>query len=217
VTTSIRILLADDHPMVRHGLRMVLDAEPDLAVVAEASDGHEAVQVATETEIDIAILDVAMPRRTGLQAARQLAKLRPQVRTLMLSMYESERYLTEAIRAGARGYVLKSAADQDLVSACRTAMRSEAFLYPKGAGPSLARYAGAADVRDTPPWDLLTPREEEVVKLIAEGHTSQQIADLLVISIKTVESHRANIFEKLAVRDRVGLTRFAIRSGLIEP
>jgi DNA-binding NarL/FixJ family response regulator len=135
----------------------------------------------------------------------------------MLSMYESERYLTEAMRAGACGYVLKSAADQDLVAACRTAMRSEAFLHPKGAGASVARYAELAESSDGVRREFFTLREEEVVKLIAEGYTSQQIAGLLVISIKTVESHRANILEKLAVRDRVGLTRYAIRTGLIEP
>jgi DNA-binding NarL/FixJ family response regulator len=198
---------------------MVLEAEPDLAVVAEAGNGHEAVQAALDVEIDIAVLDVAMPRRTGLQAARQLAKLRPHIRILMLSMYESEHYLAEALRAGACGYVLKSAADQDLVSACRAAMRGDAFLYPSGGAESnlARRYVELAETNDRPPRGELTPREQEVVRLIAEGYTNQQIADLLFISIKTVQSHRENVLQKLSIRDRVGLTRYAIRSGLIEP
>jgi DNA-binding NarL/FixJ family response regulator len=212
-----RILLADDHSMVRRGLRMVLDLEPDLSVEGEAADGIEAVQIALEHEFDLAILDVAMPRMTGLQAAHQLRGLRPQLKLLMLSMYESEQYLFEALDAGAAGYVLKSAADQDLVDACRAATRGEPFLYPSEI-PALARRhlegarAGAPRTRD-----ILTPRETEIVKLIAEGYTSHQIANMLVIAPKTVESHRANILQKLAMRDRVELTRYAIRTGLVEP
>jgi DNA-binding NarL/FixJ family response regulator len=211
VPLTTRILLADDHPMVRRGLRMVLEAETDLVVVAEASDGHEAVQAALDHEVDLAVLDVAMPRLTGLHAARRLSRLQPELRILLLSMYESEQYMLEAARAGASGYLLKSAADRDLVEACRAAMRGEPFLRPPaGAGP------GPVQLPDDG-RGVLTPREEEVVKLIAEGCTSRQIADLLVISIKTVESHRANVLEKLGMRDRVELTRYAIRAGLIEP
>ena len=212
-----QILLADDHSMVRRGLRMVLDLEPDLSVDGEASDGMEAVRVAMGQEFDLAILDVAMPRMTGLQAAHQLRVLRPQMKLLLLSMYESEQYLFEALDAGAAGYVLKSAADQDLVDACRRAVRGEPFVYPKEL-PALARRhlenarAGAPGARGA-----LTRRETEVVKLIAEGYTSHQIANMLVIAPKTVESHRANILEKLAMRDRVELTRYAIRTGLVEP
>ena len=212
-----RILLADDHSMVRRGLRMVLDLEPDLSVEGEAGDGIEAVRIALGQDFDLAILDVAMPRMTGLQAAHQLRSLRPQLKLLMLSMYESEQYLFEALDAGAAGYVLKSAADQDLVDACRAAVRGEPFLYPKEV-PALARRhleeakAGAARARD-----ILTPRETEILKLIAEGYTSHQIASILVIAPKTVESHRANILQKLAMRDRVELTRYAIRVGLVEP
>lgn len=217
IPLTTRILLADDHPMVRRGLRMVLDVEPDLAVVAEASDGHEAVQTALHTDLDLAVLDVAMPRITGLQAARQLSKLRPQLKILMLSMYGSEQYLFEALKAGASGYVLKSAADQDLVEACRAAMRGQPFLYPQAVTTLVrSRLEDAKTGRPLQPG-LLTPREQEVIKLIAEGHSSQQIADLLVISIKTVESHRAHILEKLEMRDRVDLTRYAIRTGLVQP
>jgi DNA-binding NarL/FixJ family response regulator len=213
----VRILLADDHPMVRRGLRLVLDIEPDLVVCGEAGDGHEAVEAVRDAEFDLAVLDVAMPRMTGLQAARRLKELRPEMKLLMLSMYESEQYLFEALRAGAAGYVLKSAADEDLVEACRAAMRGEPFLYPRDAPALVREYLADATAGRRQPNGLLTARETEIVKLIAEGYTSHQIADLLVIAPKTVESHRANILQKLAMRDRVELTRYAIRSGLVEP
>jgi DNA-binding NarL/FixJ family response regulator len=213
VPLKTRILLADDHPMVCRGLRMVLDAEPDLTVVAEAGDGREAVRLALEGEIDLAVLDVAMPGLTGLQAAAELKRRRPELRTLMLSMYDSEQYFFEALKAGASGYVLKSAADRDLVEACRAAMRGEPFLYPAAIAALIRDYL---DRGEAPP-DALTPRELEIVKLVAEGHTSDEIAGALVISKKTVEHHRSNILEKLGMRDRVDLTRYAIRRGLVEP
>jgi DNA-binding NarL/FixJ family response regulator len=207
------VLLADDHPMVRRGLRMVLDAEPDLEVVAEAGDGAEAVELASADDVDLAILDVAMPRMTGLQAAAELKRRRPELRTLMLSMYDSEQYFFEALKAGASGYVLKSAADRDLVEACRAAMRGEPFLYPAAVTALIREYLERGDAPDDP----LTPREVEIVKLVAEGHSSDQIAEMLVISRKTVEHHRSHILEKLGLRDRVELTRYAIRRGLVEP
>ena len=212
--SATRILLADDHAVVRRGLRLVLDGEADLEVVAEAADGAEAVALALENEVDLAVLDVTMPRMTGIQAARELSERRPQLRTLMLSMHDNEQYFFEALKAGASGYVLKSAADRDLVEACRATMRGEPFLYPR---------AVTALIRDhlervrAEPTEILTPRELEIVKLIAEAHTSKEIAELLVISIKTVERHRENILEKLGMRDRVELTRYAIRRGLVEP
>jgi DNA-binding NarL/FixJ family response regulator len=214
VPLRTRILLADDHPMVRRGLRLVLDAEPDLVVVAEAGDGAEAVRVALGTDLDLAVLDVAMPNMTGLQAAAELQRRRPELRTLMLSMYDSEQYFFEALKAGASGYVLKSAADRDLVEACRSAMRGEPFLYPAAVAALIRDYL---DRGDTAPADPLTPRELEIVKLVAEGRTSEEIAQALVISKKTVEHHRSNILEKLGMRDRVDLTRYAIRRGLVEP
>jgi DNA-binding NarL/FixJ family response regulator len=209
-----RVLLADDHHVVRHGLRLLIDAEPDLTVVAEAGDGIEAVQAALEIDVDLAILDVSMPRMTGINAARQILGARPDVRVLMLSMHDSTEYLFEALRAGASGYVLKSGADRDLIEACRAAMRGEPFLYPS-AIRTLIR-----DHLERPPSDggkILTPRETEIVKLIAEAHSSKEIAELLVISPKTVERHRANILQKLGMSDRVELTRYAIRRGLVEP
>ena len=214
---TTRILLADDHTVVRRGLRLVLEAEPDLEVVAEAADGAEAVQRVASGDVDLAVLDVAMPRMTGLQATREIRRRSPDVRVLILSMHDNEQYLYEALRAGASGYVLKTVADRDLVEACRATVRGDPFLYP-GAVNALIRdfldrtHAGG-DVREDP----LTPREQEVVKLIAESYSSKDIARELVISEKTVERHRANILEKLGMNDRVELTRYAIRRGLIEP
>jgi DNA-binding NarL/FixJ family response regulator len=212
-----RILLADDHAVVRRGLRMVLESEPDLEVVAEADDGAEAVEMALDNDVELAILDVTMPRLTGIQAASRITQAKPEVRTLMLSMHDNERYFFEALRAGASGYVLKSVADRDLVEACRATMRGEPFIYA-GAVKALVRdYLKRAADGEEVPDDPLTARESEIVKLIAEGHTSREIAELLVISDKTVERHRANILDKLGMRDRVDLTRYAIRRGLTQP
>jgi len=212
-----RVLLADDHAVVRKGLKMVLDAEPDIEVVAEAADGSEAVDRGLVEDIHLAILDVSMPRLTGIQAARELVQRRPEVRVLILSMHDNERYFFEALRAGASGYVLKAAADRDLVEACRAAMRGEPFLYPAAVTALIRDYLERARDGELPPEDPLTPRESEIVKLIGEGHSSKEIAALLVISDKTVERHRANVLEKLGLRDRVDLTRYAIRRGLVEP
>jgi DNA-binding NarL/FixJ family response regulator len=217
VPLKTRILLADDHAMVRRGLRLVLDAEPDLEVVAEAGDGAEALDLAVAQDPHLAILDVSMPRLTGLQAARELSRRLPELRILMLSMHDNERYFFEALRAGASGYVLKSSADRDLVEACRATMRGEPFLYPKAAGALIREHLERAGDGDALQPNPLTPRESEVVKLVAEGHTTREIAATLVISEKTVERHRANVLDKLGMRDRVGLTRYAIRMGLVEP
>jgi DNA-binding NarL/FixJ family response regulator len=210
---SARVLLADDHHVVRHGLRLLIDAEPDLTVVAEAGDGIEAVQAVLANDVDLAILDVSMPRMTGINAAREIIGARPNVRVLMLSMHDSTEYLFEALRAGASGYVLKSGADRDLIEACRAAMRDEPFLYPSAIRTLIRDHLD----RPTDGGEILTPRETEIVKLIAEAHSSKEIAELLVISPKTVERHRANILEKLGMSDRVELTRYAIRRGLVEP
>ncbi|HEY7795728.1 MAG TPA: response regulator transcription factor [Gaiellaceae bacterium] len=212
---TTRILLADDHAVVRRGLRLVLDAEPDLNVVGEAGDGSEAVRIGLGGEVDLAVLDFAMPRLTGIQVARQLARQKPELRTLILSMHDNEQYFFEALKAGASGYVLKSAADRDLVEACRAAMRGETFVYPKAAGALVRDLLDRVDADDE--WrELLTPRELEILKLIAEAHSTKAMAEQLVISPKTVERHRANILHKLGMRDRVELTRYAIRRGLVE-
>jgi DNA-binding NarL/FixJ family response regulator len=217
VPLKTRIVLADDHAMVRRGLRLVLDAEPDMEVIGEAGDGAEAVEVALRDDPHLLILDVSMPRLTGLQAARELSKRKPELRMLMLSMHDNERYFFEALRAGASGYVLKSSADRDLVEACRATMRGEPFLYPEAARALIREHLDGARSGEDFAEDPLTPRETEIVKLVAEGHTSREIAEALVISEKTVERHRANILEKLGMRDRVELTRYAIRTGLAEP
>ena len=217
VPLKARVLLADDHVVVRRGLRLVLDAEPDLEVVAEAGDGAEAVERALAGDVDLAVLDVSMPRLTGLQAARQLTDRAPDVRVLILSMHDSEQYLFEALRAGASGYVVKSAADRDLIEACRATLRGEPFLYPAGVKALIREHLDRARRGEDHREDPLSPRESEVVKLIAKGQTSREIAETLVLSEKTVERHRENILDKLGLRDRVELTRYAIRRGLVEP
>jgi DNA-binding NarL/FixJ family response regulator len=210
-----RVLVADDHALVRDGLRHVINAAPDLEVVAEAADGAEAVERALADDVDLAILDISMPRMTGLQATRELSHRRPELRLLILSMHENEQFLFEALKAGASGYVLKSGADDDIVDACRAAMRGESFLYPSAVNTLVRDFLERGGKEGD--YDPLTPRELEVLKLIAEGKTSKEIADLLVLSIKTVERHRADILHRLGMRDRVDLTRYAIRRGLIEP
>jgi DNA-binding NarL/FixJ family response regulator len=210
-----RILVADDHPIVRSGLRKVLDAKPDMEVVAEAEDGAEAVRLALAEDVHVAILDVSMPRMTGIQAAEELHKRKPELKLLMLSMYDSEQFLFESLRAGASGYVLKSDADQDIVEAVRQTMRGQSFLYPSAISTLVRDYVDRGRP-DTEQLDILTPRELQVLKLIAEAHTSKEIAQELVISVKTVERHRQNILDKLGMSDRVELTRYAIRRGLIQ-
>ncbi|MEV0995989.1 response regulator transcription factor [Nonomuraea sp. NPDC050202] len=212
-----RILLADDHALVRRGLRLILDAEPDLEVVAEAADGAQAVAAASEEDVDLAILDIAMPRMTGLQAAREISRRSPGIRILILSMYDNEQYFFESLKVGASGYVLKSVADQDLLEACRATMRGEPFLYPGAITALIRDYLQRAREGERMPESILTPREEEIVKLIAEGNSAKEIAETLVISVKTVDRHRANILQKLGMRDRLELTRYAIRAGLVEP
>jgi DNA-binding NarL/FixJ family response regulator len=213
---KIRVLLADDHEVVRSGLRMVLEAQSDIEVVAEAGDGAQALEQALTGEVDLTVLDVSMPRMTGLQAAAELHRRRPELRILMLSMHDNEQYFFEALKAGASGYVLKTAANRDLVEACRACMRGEAFLYPPAVATLVRDYLEGARLGEAPPEDPLTTRELEVVKLIAEGHTTEEIAAQLVLSKKTVERHRANVLDKLGMRNRVDLTRYAIRRGLVE-
>jgi len=209
----MRILIADDHGIVRSGLRLLLEREPDIEVVGEASDGVEARDKAISERPDLAILDVKMPRLTGLQATREIREQVPEVAVLILSMHDDERYLFEALKAGASGYVLKRQADQDLLDAVRAVERGEPFLTPD------AQRTLIKDVleRGSESADELTPREQEVVKLVAEAHTNREIAEILHLAEKTVESHRANAMRKLGMRDRVELVRYAIRRGLIEP
>ncbi len=209
----LHILVADDHGIVRAGLRMLIDRQEGMHVVSEAEDGVEAVERTLADKPDVAILDVSMPRMTGLQAAHEIKSHAPEVGVLLLSMHDDERYFFEALKAGASGYVLKRAADTDLVDAVRAVARGESFLSPMTEN-ALVKAWLEGDGEE--PEELLTPRELEIVKLIAEAHTNKQIADILKLSEKTVESHRGNLLAKLGMRDRVELVRYAIRRGLIE-
>ena len=210
----LHILIADDHGIVRSGIRMLIDRQAGMQVVAEAEDGIQAVELAQATHPDVAILDVTMPRMTGLQAAREIRARAPQTSVLLLSMHDDERYFFEAVEAGANGYVLKRSADTDLIDAIQAVARGEQFVAPDSERAAVKEWleSGRHDRLDDP----LTPRELDVVKLIAEAHTNKQIAEILHLAEKTVESHRANLLRKLGMRDRVELVRYAIRRGLTE-
>jgi len=210
----VKILIADDHGIVRSGVRLLLDRQPDMEVVAEAEDGVDALEKAVELKPDVAVLDVSMPRMTGLQATHEIKQQSPATQVLILSMHDDERYLFEALRAGASGYVLKRAADKDLIDAVRTVAGGRTFLSDEAQRALMDEWleGGSTEVDDG-----LTLRELEVVKLIAEAYTNKQIAETLKLSEKTVESHRTNVFGKLGVRDRVEIVRYAIRRGLVEP
>ncbi len=212
-----RLVIADDHAIVRRGLHSLFAREPDFEVVGQAEDGAEAVHCVLETGADLAVLDISMPRTTGLTAAREITSRRPTTRVLMLSMHDNEQFFFEALRAGASGYVLKSSADRDLVESCRATMRGEPVVFGGAVTALIRDHLERVRRGEAGREELLSPRELEVVKLIAEAHTNEQIAELLVISRKTVERHRANILGKLGMRDRVELTRYAIRRGLVEP
>lgn len=209
----MKLLIADDHGIVRGGLRLLLDRQPDMQVVAEACDGVEAVQMALRERPDICVLDVSMPRMTGLQATVEIKTHAPEIAVLLLSMYDDERYLFEALQAGASGYILKQEADTALVDAVRAVARGEPFMT-NAAEQSLLREWMADD--SSGPVEPLTLREREVLKLIAEAYTNKAIGETLHLAEKTVESHRANLMRKLEMRDRVELVRYAIRRGLIE-
>jgi DNA-binding NarL/FixJ family response regulator len=212
VTAPAQVMIADDHAVVREGLKVLIDREPDLHVVAQATDGLEAVARAREGNIDLVVLDIAMPRMTGLQATREITAT-SNIPVLLLSMYDRDQYFFEALAAGAAGYVLKRQADRDIIAACRAALRGEPFIYPRAMAALMRRHLEGTTGADT----VLTARENTIVKLIAEGHSTQEIAQVLTISPKTVERHRANILQKLEMRDRTEVTRYAIRTGLIEP
>jgi DNA-binding NarL/FixJ family response regulator len=203
----MRILVADDHGIVRSGLKMLIERQGGMKVVAEADDGVDAVAAAQRERPDVAILDVAMPRMTGIQAAREIRAHCPETSVLLLSMHDDERYVHDALRAGAAGYVLKRQADAELIDAVNAVASGGRFVSSL---PEVQLDEGLREER-------LTPRELDVVKLIAEAYTNRQIAEILKVSEKTVESHRSNVFAKLGMRDRVELVRYAIKRGLVEP
>ena len=210
----IRVVIADDHGIVRSGLRMLIDRQRDMEVVAEADDGVAALEHTQAQRPHVAVLDVSMPRMTGLQAAREIRSHVPDTRVLLLSMHDDERYFLEGLEAGAAGYVLKRAADTDLIGAVRTVAGGRTFLSDDAQRTLMDAWL---ENGSPAPDDPLTPRELEVVKLIAEAFNNRQIARTLNVSEKTVESHRANVLSKLGMRDRVELVRYAIRRGLVEP
>ena len=209
----MRILIADDHGIVRGGLKLLIDRQPDMEVVAEAEDGVEAFERALATKPDLCVLDVSMPRLTGLQAARQIRAHMPHTQVLMLSMHDDQRYVFDALRAGAAGYVLKRDVDDALLDAIRAVSRGEAFVTHAVERSLIRDWMSDSS---TGPDEPLSPREQEVLKLISEAHTNREIAETLHLAEKTVESHRANILRKLGMRDRVELVRYAIRRGLTE-
>ncbi len=228
-TAPIRVLLADDHDILRQGLKLLLSLQQEMQIAGEARTGREAVDMVQDLQPDVVVMDITMPDMDGLEACRLIRSQYPSTQVLILTMHESEGYFLQALRMGAAGYLVKKAAPSDLHMAIHAVAHGDAFLYP-GLAKALIR-AYVTDSSDTTPAALqqdkarasslaqelrnLTPREIEVLKLVAEGHTSQEIADQLVLSIKTVQAHRANIMEKLGLRDITQLVRFAIRYGLI--
>jgi DNA-binding NarL/FixJ family response regulator len=212
---DIKVLLADDHAVLRDGLRMVLDAQTGISVVGEAEDGRQALEMVERLHPDVVVMDIAMPNMNGAEATRQIKRRFPGVKVLILTMHENEQYLAQIVNAGAIGCVLKRSAGTELVTAVRAAARGESYFSPAMATMMLDGYRMhlAVDGRDES--DRLTEREREILQLVAEGKTNQEIADLLVVSIKTVQTHRAHMMEKLDAHDRTELVKHAIRLGMI--
>lgn len=214
--SKFRILLADDHTLMRQGLRKILEEQPDWEVVAEAGDGREAVRRALELKPEVAILDIAMPRLNGIEAARQITRRAAAVRVLILSMYSDEAYILQALQAGARGYLLKDSADADLIHAVQALRQGKSFFSPAVAKVMLDDYVRHLAERGlTDRYEALTEREREIFQLIAEGHSNKEIADLLSLSPSTVETHRAHIMEKLDVHSTAEIVLYAVRKGVI--
>lgn len=209
---KIRILLADDHVMVRQGFRMILAAQPDMEIAGEAGNGREAVELAMELKPDVVVMDVAMPELNGIEATRRIAASLPRTRVLALSMYKDSVYVREILRAGARGFLLKDAIDRDLLAAVRAVAAGEGYLSPAVSEAVLSDYRRHV----TDPLDLLSSREREVLQMIAEGKTNKDIAAALELSVYTVDAHRGRIMEKLNLHSVGELVRFAVRKGLID-
>jgi len=212
----LRVLLVDDHAVVREGIRMVLDAQPQIEVVGEADGGEEAVRLVPTLGPDVVVMDVGMPRLGGIEATRRIRRAHPAVQVVILTAHDNEEYLFETLRAGAVGYILKKAAAIELVAAIEAAARGEPYLYPSVARLLVRDYLQRADAGADPP-ETLSEREREVLRLVAEGRTNREIADALFLSIKTVQTHRAHVMEKLHLRDRAALVHYAMRKGLVTP
>ena len=215
---KVRVLLADDHAIVRQGVKMILSNEPDIEVIGEAEDGLQAVELAKRLKPDVVVLDISMPGINGIEATRQIKAALPNVHTLALTMHADDTYVFQILKSGGSGYVLKRAAATDLVQAVHAARRGEAFLYPAVAKAVVADYLKRLETGEgRESYDGLTEREREILTLVAEGATNQEISQKLYISVKTVQTHRTHIMEKLNLHDRTMLVRYAIRKGLIEP
>jgi len=216
--SKIKIVIADDHAVVREGVKGILSREPDIEIVAEAGNGREALELIAKTAPDVVVMDISMPEMGGIEATKRVKEAWPNVNVLALTMHEEESYVFQLLKAGAAGYVLKRGAAEDLVQAIRSAARGEAFLYPSVARSVLTDYLRRLDAgEERERYDGLTDREREVLALIAEGLSNQEIGKRLFISIKTVQTHRMHIMEKLDLHNRAQLVRYAIRKGLIEP
>ncbi|HSC72381.1 MAG TPA: response regulator transcription factor [Candidatus Methylomirabilis sp.] len=212
MTMSCQVLIVDDHPLIRQGMRSLLEKH-GFAVVGEAADGREATQLAQELEPDVAVLDLAMPLLNGLDAAREITRTSRRTKTILVTIHTADQYVLEALKAGVRGYVLKSQATAELVQAIQEVIRGGRYLSPGISEAVVQAYLAKTDL----PADPLTPREREVLQLIAEGKATKDIAGLLGVSVKTIESHRVRLMEKLDIRQTAGLVRYAIRRGLIQP
>lgn len=212
---SIEILLAEDHTIVRKGLLSLLEAEPDMHVIGEAENGRETVEKVIELEPDIVVMDISMPKLNGLDATRHIKKQCPDIKILVLTMHSNEEYIFEILKAGASGYVLKKAAPTELITAIKAVYRGEIFLSPGVSKTVVQEYLTKA-AKDKAPTSLLTEREREILQLIAEGHSNREIAQMLHISTKTVDTHRTHIIEKCDLHSTAELTRYAIRIGLVK-
>lgn len=206
----IRVLLADDHTLVRAGLRALLEGIPNVEVVAEVSDGSEAARLTEELRPDLVLLDIAMPLMTGLEALRHIRAHCPMARVLLLSMYDNKEYVTNAIQSGASGYLIKDAAVHELGLAVAAVVRGETYLSPR-----VSHQLAQAFVTKSSETNPLTPRQVEILRLVAQGHSSKEIARLLSLSVKTVETHRSQIMERLAINDLAGLVRYSVRQGIV--
>lgn len=213
---KIRVLLVDDHAILRDGIKALLEKQDDIEVVAEAGDGREAIPKAAQFRPDVVVLDISMPTMDGLESMRQMKKENPDIKVLVLTMHDNEEYFFQLLRAGASGYVTKKSVSRELVSAIEAVYRGESFFCPSMAKFLLSDFLRLDKAVESTGQEELTPREREIVKLIAEGYTNQQIADLLHRSVKTIESHRSNILRKLGIHDSIELVKYAVRKKLIE-